>query len=134
LVHLDLDTIVWEPGQIAVARPPELVRDELLRFAADHPAWVAEGAYGDLIELALPHCTELVFMNPGLQGCLRNNQRRPWEPHKYNSLEAQHSMLPMLTGWVAQYYERDDACSLTCHRRVFDAYDGAKREVLALDE
>ena len=30
LPHLDLDTIVWEPGQIAVPRAPEQVRADLL--------------------------------------------------------------------------------------------------------
>jgi adenylate kinase family enzyme len=134
LAHLDLDTIVWEPGQIAVARAVEDVRRDLLQFFDAHPAWIAEGAYGDLVEQALPYCSELVFMNPGKDACLLNNARRPWEPHKYESMDKQQSMLPMLTGWVAQYYERDDPCSYAWHRRVFDAFHGNKREVLALRE
>ncbi|XYJ10464.1 hypothetical protein ACSUZJ_00345 [Telluria sp. B2] len=77
LVHLDLDTIVWEPGQIAVPRAPEQVRADLLAFVDRHESWIAEGCYGDLIEAALPHCSELVFMNPGLETCLENNRKRP---------------------------------------------------------
>lgn len=134
LAHLDLDTIVWEPGRIAVPRAPQDVQSDLLQWFADHPAWIAEGAYGDLIETALPHCSELVFMNPGKEACLLNNACRPWEPHKYASPEAQRSMLPMLTGWVAEYYQRDGPCSYAWHRRVFDAYQGNKREVLSLEE
>ncbi len=132
LAHLDLDSIVWEPGQIAVARPADQVRRDLLQFFDAQPAWVAEGAYGDLVEQALPYCSELIFINPGEQACLRNNARRPWEPHKYASMEEQQRMLPMLTGWVSQYYQRSDPCSYAWHRRVFDAYPGNKREVLAL--
>lgn len=132
LVHLDLDTIVWEPGQIAVPRTPGQVRAELLAFVNGNDAWVAEGCYGDLVEAALPFCSELVFMNPGRAVCLENNRRRPWEPHKYASMEAQQSKLHFLLEWVSGYYERDDGMSYACHRRVFDGFDGNKTEVTVL--
>lgn len=129
LPHLDLDTIVFEPGKIAVARPVEDVLRDLHAFVEVHRAWVAEGCYGDFIEAALPFCSELVFLNPGQQACLANNMRRPWEPHKYASMELQNSMLPFLLDWVGQYYSRDDSCSLAYHRRIFDAFKGSKREL-----
>jgi adenylate kinase family enzyme len=132
LVHLDLDTIVWEPGKIAVARAPEQVRAELSAFVTTHARWVAEGCYGDLVEMALPHCSELVFMHPGREVCLENNRQRPWEPHKYASMEAQQSKLNFLLEWVSGYYERDDTMSYACHRRVFDGFDGKKTEVTLL--
>jgi len=132
LVHLDLDTIVWEPGQIAVPRAPEQVRADLLAFVDANDSWVAEGCYGDLVEAALPFCSELVFMNPGLDTCLDNNRKRPWEPHKYDSMEAQQSKLAFLLEWVAGYYTRDDAMSYARHRRIFDAFGGNKTEVTAL--
>jgi len=129
LAHLDLDTIYYVPGQIAVQRPMADVLADLQAFFARHPAWVAEGCYGDVIEAALPFCSELVFMNPGKDVCLANNGRRPWEPHKYASKEQQDSMLPFLLDWVAQYYERDDNCSYARHRRLFDSFTGARREI-----
>jgi len=132
LVHLDLDTIVWEPGLIAVPRAPEAVRADLLAFVAKHEAWVAEGCYGDLVEAALPYCSELVFMNPGRKVCLENNRRRPWEPHKYASMEAQQSKLEFLLEWVGGYYARDDAMSYASHRRIFDHFAGNKTEVTEL--
>jgi len=132
LVHLDLDTIVWEPGKIAVPRTPDQVRAELLDFVTCNDAWVAEGCYGDLVEAALPHCSELVFMNPGRAVCLENNRRRPWEPHKYASMDAQQSKLNFLLEWVSAYYEREDAMSYACHRRVFDEFGGPKTEVTLL--
>ncbi|QNA87431.1 shikimate kinase [Massilia sp. Dwa41.01b] len=132
LAHLDLDTIVWEPGQIAVPRAPQQVQADLLAFVHAHGSWVAEGCYGDLVEAALPWCSELVFMNPGREIYLENNRRRPWEPHKYDSMEAQQSKLPFLLDWVAGYYERDDAMSYACHRHLFDRFDGNKTEVTAL--
>ncbi len=132
LAHLDLDTIVWEPGQIAVPRAPAQVQADLLAFVEGNANWVAEGCYGDLVEAALPYCSELVFMNPGLEACLDNNRRRPWEPHKYDSLAAQQSKLAFLLDWVAGYYTRDDTMSYARHRRLFDGFTGTKTEVTLL--
>lgn len=128
LAHLDLDTIVWEPGQIAVPRDPEAIAVSLGAFIAAEPKWVIEGCYGELVERASEDCTELVFLNPGLEACQANNRRRPWEPHKYASMEQQDAMLANLQAWVAGYYTRDDAWSCAAHRRIFAAHAGAKRE------
>jgi len=126
--HLDLDTIVWEPNQIAVPRPAEAIHASLEAFIAANPNWVIEGCYGGLVEAAASRATELVFLNPGLQACLANNARRPWEPHKYASLEQQNSMLANLQAWVADYYRRTDDWSYATHRRIFDAHRGPKVE------
>jgi adenylate kinase family enzyme len=125
---LDLDTIVWEPNQIAVARPLAAVHADLDAFCA-RDSWIAEGCYGDLAERVLVHEPELVFMNPGEAACLRNCRARPWEPHKYASKAAQDDKLEFLLGWVSDYYRRDDATSYARHRALFDAYGGLKREV-----
>lgn len=134
IAHLDLDSIVWEPGKIAVPRAPESVRASLLAFIAAHAGWVIEGCYGELVESASAYCTELVFLNPGLAACQANNLKRPWEPHKYSSREQQDSMLAHLQSWVAGYYHRDDAWSYAAHRRIFDAFAGAKVEHTVLPE
>lgn len=129
LVHLDLDTLVWETGKIAVARPVDEAVADLLDFLNSHDNWVVEGCYGDFAEVALPFCSEFVFMNPGKDVCVAHNWQRPWEPHKYASKEKQDSMLPFLLDWVGKYYERDDSCSYAWHRRIFDAFQGNKREL-----
>jgi len=131
LAHLDLDTIYFVPGQIAVMRPMDEILSDLHAIIAGNASWVAEGCYGDVIEAALPFCSELVFMNPGKDVCLSNNRQRPWEPHKYGSKAQQDSMLPFLLDWVGQYYERDDNCSYACHRRLFDGFNGVKGELTA---
>lgn len=130
LVHLDLDSIVWEPDQIAVQRSMADVLEALDAFIASHVAWVVEGCYGELVEHAAPCCTELVFLNPGRDACLANNARREWEPHKYASMAEQDAMLPQLQAWVSGYYDRNDPWSYVAHRRLFDAFDGVKREVV----
>jgi adenylate kinase family enzyme len=126
LPHLDLDTLVWELGQIAVPRARDVVSSDLLAFVTREPRWVIEGCYGDLVEETLPYCTQLVFLDPGLAACLANNEQRPWEPHKYATKADQDAMLPALRAWVADYYTREDPCSHRWHRRIFDAFGGDK--------
>ena len=128
ILHLDLDAIVWEPGKIAVQRSPESVAGSLRSFIDLHPAWVIEGCYGELVRAASAQCTLLVFLNPGIDACLANNLNRPWEPHKYASLELQNNMLSQLQEWVAGYYQRKDAWSYPVHREIFDAFTGPKVE------
>lgn len=126
---LELDTVVWEPGKIAVLRPLEAILADFDRFLDSNEQWVVEGCYGELVEAALPRCTELIFLNPGQEACVANNRRRRWEPHKYDSAEAQDAMLNNLLEWVADYYTRDDQWSLAYHRRIFDSYQGHKTEI-----
>ncbi|QDL53435.1 AAA family ATPase [Rhodoferax aquaticus] len=128
LAHLDLDSIVWEPGKVAVQRPMDAIHASLAEFLVAHQSWVIEGCYGELVEAASAQCTELVFLNPGREVCLTHNRSRPWEPHKYASKEAQDAMLENLQAWVAGYYERHDPWSYYAHRRIFDAFAGAKSE------
>jgi adenylate kinase family enzyme len=134
LARLDLDTIAWEPGQIAVRRGWDAVLRDLLAFIERETQWVIEGCYGDIVEAALPYCTQLVFLNPGLEACLANNELRPWEPHKYPSKAEQDAGLPFLRTWVADYYTRNDDSSYAHHRRVFDAFTGDKLERTTVGE
>ena len=128
LHHLDLDSIVWEPGKIAVQRPVSNILESLDEFLDAHGSWAIEGCYGELVEHASARCTQLVFLNPGRDTCLRQNLQRPWEPHKYVSPEAQDAMLANLQAWVSSYYERSDAWSFARHRALFDAFEGDKVE------
>ena len=128
LAHLVLDSIVWEPGKIAVQRSTESVIADLRSFLDSHSAWVIEGCYGDLVEAASAHCTLMVFLNPGVEVCLANNAARPWEPHKYASRKHQNAMLTKLQEWVLDYYQREDAWSYRAHREIFDSFTGPKME------
>ncbi len=95
---LDLDTLVWEPGQIAQPRDPEIVIEELQQFCNRHPDWIIEGCYAHCIQAALLYGPELVFLDPGLDVCLSNCRNRPWEPHKYATKAEQDSKLEFLLG------------------------------------
>ena len=126
---LDLDTLVWEPGLVAVARPPTRVREDLERFCNANAEWIVEGCYAELIGAALQWKPELIFLNPGEAVCLRHCRERPWEPHKYASRAEQDAKLQFLVAWVTDYYVREGTMSLRAHRDLFDTYAGPKREV-----
>ncbi len=131
LKTLDLDRIVWSRTEFAKFRPEEEVVRELDAFVVAHPSWVVEGCYGRWMERLLASCTEVVFLNPSEAACLANCRARPWEPEKYPTKEEQDARLPLLLDWVRGYYSRTDDMSLATHRRLFDAFRGAKREIEA---
>ncbi|WP_374353451.1 hypothetical protein [Chitinimonas sp.] len=124
--RLDLDTLYWEPGQIAVARPIELASADLARFCANHASWVIEGCYTSLIEVALGFSPTLVFLDLDAEQCQHNCRQRPWEAHKFASAEQQDQHLPFLLNWVGDYYQRDGDMSHSSHQACFAAYGGPK--------
>lgn len=127
--HLDLDTVAWDAdAQTPTRRSLAASREDILAFIGSNPSWVVEGCYADLLELALPHATEVVFLNPGAETCIANARNRPWEPHKYASPEAQHANLGMLVEWIRDYDRRSDEFSHAAHRRLFEAFAGDKQE------
>lgn len=123
---LDLDTVAWEPGKVAVARTPEAAADDVSAFCSANERWVVEGCYGTLVEQALAYSPILLFIDPGVEACLANCQSRPWEPHKYASKAQQEEKLEFLLSWVKGYYSRDDELSLNAHRTLFESYRGLK--------
>jgi adenylate kinase family enzyme len=129
LAALDLDSLAWQPGMPPRRRPLAESAAAVRAFTALHPSWVVEGCYSDLLELALPECTELVFLNPGVDACVAHCIARPWEPHKYTSKAEQDARLPLLLDWVRDYETRDDEFSLRSHRRLYDHFAGLKREL-----
>jgi len=71
---------------------------------------------------------EVIFLNPGIETCISNCRKRPWEPHKYRSIEEQNSNLDMLVDWIKQYPTRNDEFSLESHQKLFDEFTGKKIE------
>jgi adenylate kinase family enzyme len=124
--HLDLDSIAWERPLVRHSLNTTVALLE--EFVAANPAWVIEGCYGDVIAAATVHCTELRFLNPGIETCVANCLRRPWEPSKFPSQAEQDAMLDALLAWVREYETRGDEYGVARHRAVFEAFQGPKRE------
>jgi hypothetical protein len=126
VARLCLDHIAWGPP--GVRKPITESLAALAAFIAENPAWVIEGCYGGLVATALPYCTELRFLNPGVEACVTNCRKRPWDPEYCSSPEEQARYLEPLIAWVRQYEARQDEYSLARHRALFDGFAGAKRE------
>lgn len=123
-----LDSIAW--GEVAVRRPLDESIQDLLGFVSDNPEWMLEGCYGDLVEAALPHCTELRFINPGVATCIEHCRKRPWEPNKFETPEDQENMLEDLISWVGEYETRDDEYGLARHLAIYEGFQGTKQEYI----
>jgi hypothetical protein len=126
LVHLDLDTIAWEVGDPPQRTSLEKAGAEMEAFLGAATGWAIEGCYADLIELVLPESTEIIFLDLPVQDCIANAKARPWEPHKYESPEAQNANLSMLIDWISQYPYRDGEFSRGAHAALFRDYPGKK--------
>jgi adenylate kinase family enzyme len=131
LGHLDLDTLAWDRANPTQRRSLIESQSDVSRFLQAHNKWVVEGCYSDLLSMAISSCDKLIFLNPGIEICIQNCRSRPWEPHKYPSMEAQNRNLEMLVNWVREYETRDDEFSLRRHRELFAQFDGEKVEYTA---
>lgn len=129
---LDLDTVAWEPGEIARPRKPAAAAADVRSFCASGDHWIVEGCYATLVRVALDHSPHLLFLDPGLEQCRRNCEERPWEPHKYGSKAEQDERLTFLLSWVAEYYARDDEMSHQGHLDLFRSYAGPKQHLREL--
>ncbi len=134
LPHLDLDTLAWKPVSPPERKPISESRQEILNFIDVSDSWVIEGCYSDLLEIAEPFSTEIIFLNLPIEACIENAQHRPWEPHKYKNKEEQDSNLGMLIEWIAQYPKRTDTFSKSSHTRLYDQYAGKKTMYTSNDQ
>jgi adenylate kinase family enzyme len=124
---LDLDTVAWESGKIAVARSLEAAHADVRAFCASHKSWIVEGCYASLTEVCLEFDPHLLVLDPGVEQCIAHCLARPWEPHKYSSKAEQDEKLTFLLKWIEEYYSRDDDMSLAAHRALFERYAGPKQ-------
>ena len=129
LSHLDLDTLAWMPTAPPERKPLAESEAGILDFINSNTGWVIEGSYSDLLEMAISSSSELIFMNIPVELCLENARNCPWEPHKYESKEAQDSNLNMLIEWIPQYSERTDIFSKASHTTLYERYSGKKSMV-----
>lgn len=129
LSHLDLDTLAWMPTTPPHRMPLAESESEISDFIVSNTGWVIEGCYSDLLEMALPSSSELIFMDLPVDLCTQNARNRPWEPHKYESKEAQDANLDMLIDWISQYSERTDTFSRASHTALYERYSGKKSMV-----
>lgn len=126
LAHLDLDDLAWQATKPPRRRPLEESEGLIANFMRNNRTWVIEGCYTDLLQMAASSATEIIYMNLPVAACIANARKRPWEPHKYDSQQAQDANLDLLTSWISQYEHRDDTFSAAQHRHFFDDFPKKK--------
>lgn len=127
LARLSLDEVAFHEG--TERRPLQESIACVKRFIADNESWIIEGCYADIIEGVLADCTELVFLNPGIETCIAHCCKRPWEPEKFSSKREQDENLEHLIQWIRSYETRTDEYGLQRHRRLYETFTGAKCEL-----
>lgn len=126
LEHLDLDTLAWEPVSPPVRCSVVKSQESIVHFMNRNENWVIEGCYADLLEFTLEKATKVIYLCLPVDSCVANAKSRPWEPHKYESKEAQDANLDMLISWIRQYEIRNDTFSKAAHQRLFNQFSGPK--------
>jgi len=126
VAHLDLDAIAWLPSSPPTRMPLKQSTELINAFLDNNNNWVIEGCYADLLTLVMPNSDEVIFLNLPIEKCIENAKNRPFEPHKYESLEAQNANLAMLLDWIEQYEVRTDTFSKKAHERLFQGFEGQK--------
>ena len=126
--HLDLDTFAWLNEVPPKRRPVIHSALDINRFLDENPKWVIEGCYSDLLSIVIKGASKIIFLNPGIKTCINNCNKRPWEPHKYASIEEQNNNLEMLLNWVREYFNRNDEFSFVSHNKLFKEFSGVKEE------
>lgn len=124
--RLSLDEVAFHGGTERRSLQDSLA--DVKRFIANHESWIIEGCYADIIELILPDCEELIFLNPGVEICIAHCRARPWEPEKFSSHREQDENLENLIEWVRSYETRTDEYGLGRHRTLYEFFEGKKRE------
>ncbi len=126
LPHLDLDTLAWLPVEPPQRQPIAASAAAIRAFTASHDNWVLEGCYADLLSLAIPAATEIIYLDLPIEQCVANAGNRPWEPHKYATKAAQDANLQMLIEWIRMYEQREDTFSRRAHTALYDNFTGKK--------
>jgi adenylate kinase family enzyme len=106
LAHLDLDSLAWEETTPPERKNLNTSKKEIDNFIKMNDSWVIEGCYTDLLELAKSYSSEVIFMNLPIEDCISNAKSRPWEPHKYESKQAQDENLDPATNSDQRQYDR----------------------------
>jgi len=127
--HLDLDTLAWLNTQPPMRAALEQSQQAIETFCKQNKHWIIEGCYADLLALLNNQTDQMLFLNSGVKACIDNCHSRPWEPHKYESKQAQDANLELLINWIKDYEKRDDEFSLVAHQKLFESFSGSKYQL-----
>jgi energy-coupling factor transporter ATP-binding protein EcfA2 len=117
--HVALDEIYWV-DQAGLEKRTEPVAKQMTAEAAELPQWVIEGVFSWLAEVAMPRATALIWLDLPWDECKAGLQARG---PAYSPTPSEYKALLL---WAEQYGTRQSASSEAGHRKLFDAFTGAK--------
>jgi adenylate kinase family enzyme len=126
ITHLDLDVLAFKKESPMERKNIDSSMIDINKFINKHNSWVIEGGYSDLLEPLLKDANEIYFLNLSSEICQKNAKSRMFEPHKYESKDAQDKNLDMLLNWIIDYYNRSDSFSKIEHKKIFEKFTGKK--------
>jgi len=119
LQTIELDKLYWLQGGFNQRRSPGEAT-ALVKAATADDAWVIEGVFGWLADIALPRAEQLIWLDVPEEECVANLRCRPLK-----SGEDEQSKEALLQ-WCREYRERDNSNSSQGHGRLFDGFGSDK--------
>jgi hypothetical protein len=117
LSNHDLDHVHWHADG---RKRDEAEAKGLVADIANAPAWIIEGVYGWLAEVALRRATALIWLDLSWAECqdglLRRGLRRGMTRGDQDALLA----------WAGAYWTRTSPSSFRGHDQLYDAFEGSK--------
>lgn len=119
IIHLD--QLFWMPGGFNEKRS----KDEVQRQAElnrKEDSWIAEGVFGELVELFLSRTQMLVYLDLDWPTCQTRLKTRGSESSRQlDPTKAEENFRHLLL-WATQYWTRTDLRSHTGHLRLFNDF------------
>ena len=117
----DLDRVHWL-DKVGLKRDEDLARAMVSALAAK-PAWIIEGVYGWLAEVALPRATSLIWLDLPWNVCREGLAARgPWS----GATTEEHAAF---LGWAEAYRDRKTPSSFAGHLALFEGFPRTKRRL-----
>jgi adenylate kinase family enzyme len=121
----DLDDFHWQDGY-GFKRAEPIAR-QLVADAAAAPAWIIEGVFGWLAEVALPRASALIWLDvPWSVCCDGLSARGP-----RGASAADHAAL---LEWAEAYWRRTTSSSFSGHLTLFAGFDRVKQRFTSRSE
>jgi hypothetical protein len=124
---LDLDRVYWDDQALLKKRPAALALQMTADFARE-PAWVIEGVFGWLADVALPQATALIWLDLPWEACRAGIAQRGVAP---SQSQAEYDGL---LAWAERYWHRPSSSSHAGHHAMFERFAGAKIALHNRDE
>ncbi len=99
----------------------------MVEAAAAREAWIIEGVYGWLAEVALPRTTDLVWLDLPWAVCREALMAREVSTSRPEDRQE-------LLTWAEAYWDRDTSSSFAGHERIFENFAGRKSRMRSRNE